>query len=235
MKFQQLHSSSRANLYTLTAPNGERLLIECGLPWGKVKEALGYDLGGIVGCLLTHNHMDHSKAVAGVMVAGIDVYASAGTFEAVGVNGERRAKRIPVHTLTKIGGFHVIAYPAHHDAVEPLLFIVGYDGEYMLFATDTSHITQRFDLAFKIIAIECSYDKDILQDRVDTKDINEQVAKRLLTSHMEKRNCISYLSEYCHLGQCEQIHLLHCSGDNLNKEETRREIQKRFFIETVIA
>ena len=235
MKFKQLHSSSRANLYTLTAPNGERLLIECGLPWGKVKEALGYDLFGIVGCLLTHNHMDHSKAVAGVMVAGIDVYASAGTFEAVGVNGERRAKRIPVRTLTEIGGFQVVAYPSHHDAAEPLFFIVGYDGEYMLFATDTSHITQRFDLAFKIVAIECSYDKHILQERVDAKDINEEVAKRLLTSHMSKQNCIAYLSECCDLSQCEQIHLLHMSGDNLDKQQARNDIEKRFFIETVIA
>ncbi len=234
MKFQQLHSGSRANLYTLTAPNNERLLIECGLPWGKLKESLGYDLGGIVGCLLTHNHLDHSKAVAGVMKAGIDVYASAGTFEAVGVNGERRAKRIAVRTMTEIGGFQVFAYPAHHDAVEPLLFIVGYDGDYLLFATDTSHITQRFDLAFKIIAIECSYDKDILQERVDTHDINEEVAKRLLTSHMEKQNCIDYLSGCCDLSQCQQIHLLHMSGDNLDKIQARNDIEKRFFIETVI-
>lgn len=235
MKFQQLHSSSRANLYTLTAPNGERLMIECGLPWPKLKEALSFDLHGIVGCLLTHNHMDHSKAVAGVMVAGIDVYASEGTFEAVGVNGERRAKRIATRTLTEIGGFHVIAYPSHHDAAEPLLFVIGYEGEYMLFATDTSHLVQRFDMAFKIVAIECSYDQDILQKRVDMKDINEEVAKRLLTSHMSKQNCIAYLSECCDLSQCEQIHLLHMSGDNLDKRQTRDEIQKRFFIETVMA
>ncbi len=234
MKFKQHFSSSSGNLYTITAPNGERLLIECGLPWGKLKDALNYDLGGIVGCLLTHNHMDHSKAVAGVMVAGIDVYASAGTFEAVGVNGERRAKRIPVRTLTEIGGFHVTAYPAHHDAVEPLLFTIGYDGEYMLFATDTSHLTQQFDTPFKIIAIECAFDKIILQDRVDTGDINESLAIRLQTSHMEKQNCIKYLSECCHLGQCQQIHLLHMSGDNIDKEQTRMDVQKRFFIETVV-
>ena len=128
----------------------------------------------------------------------------------------------------------MIAYPAHHDATEPLFFIVSYDGEYMLFATDTSHITQRFDLAFKIIAIECCYDKDILQERVDTGDINEEVAKRLLTSHMEKQNCIAYLSECCDLSHCEQIHLLHMSGDNLDKIQARNDIEKRFFIETVV-
>ncbi len=235
VRFKQYYSSSSGNLFTLTARNGERLMIECGVPWRKLKDALNYDLSGIVGCLLTHNHMDHSKAIAGVMVAGIDVYASAGTFEAVGVNGERRARRIPVRTLTEIGGFQVVAYPAHHDAAEPLFFIIGYDGEYTLFATDTSHLTQRFDMPFTTIAIECAYDKEILQERVDTGDINESLAKRLLTSHMEKRNCIRYLSECCDLSQCEQIHLLHMSGDNIDKEQTRLEIQKRFFIETVVA
>jgi phosphoribosyl 1,2-cyclic phosphodiesterase len=234
MRFRQHYSSSSGNLYTLTARDGKCLMIECGVPWRKLQESLRYDLSGIVGCVLTHNHLDHSKAVAAVMVAGIDVYASAGTFEAVGVNGDRRAKRIPERTLTEVGGFHVIAYPAHHDAEEPLLFIVGYDGKYMLFATDTSHLTQRFDMPFKIIALECAYDKNILQKRVDTGDINESLAKRLLSSHMEKRNCISYLAEYCDLSQCEEIHLLHMSGDNIDKEQARMEIEKQFFIETVV-
>lgn len=233
MKFQQYFSSSSGNLYMLTA-NGQRLMIECGVPIRKLKDALDYDLTGIAGCLLTHNHHDHSKAIAGVMVNGIDVYASAGTFEAVGVNGERRAKRIHPETLTEIGGFQVVAYAAHHDAAEPLFFVIGHSGEYMLFATDTSHLTQRFDMAFKIVAIECSYDKDVLQKRVDAQNINEQVAKRLLTSHMSKQNCIEYLDKYCDLSKCQQIHLLHCSGDNLDKRQARDEIQQRFFIETVI-
>lgn len=233
MNFEQYFSSSSGNLYMLTA-NGQRLMIECGVPIRKLKKALDYDLSGIAGCLLTHNHHDHSKAIAGVMANAIDVYASKGTFEAVGVNGERRAKRIHPETLTEIGGFQVVAYPANHDAAEPLFFIIGHSGEYMLFATDSSHLTQRFDMAFKIVAIECSYDEDVLRERVRVKDINEQVATRLLTSHMSKQNCIRYLDEYCDLSKCQQIHLLHCSGDNLDKRQAQREIKERFFIETVI-
>lgn len=219
----------------MTARNGKRLLIECGVPWRKLQDALNYDLSGIEACLLSHEHKDHSKAAKEVLRAGVDVYASIGTHNALGTRGERRTGHLFSGQLHEINGFSVIPYPAHHDADEPLLFIIGHDGEYMLFATDTSHITQRFDMPFKIVALECAYDKDILQERVDAGDINESLAKRLLSSHMEQQNCIRYLSEYCDLSQCEQIHLLHLSGDNIDKEQTRMEIQRRFFIETVVA
>ncbi|MDO8302666.1 MAG: hypothetical protein Q7T18_05445, partial [Sedimentisphaerales bacterium] len=84
------------------------------------------------------------------------------------------------------------------------------------------------------IALECSYDKDLHQERVDTGTINESLAKRLLTSHMEKQNTIKYLAEFCDLVKCREIHLLHCSADNIDKEQARKEIEERFFIKTVI-
>lgn len=232
MKFTQLYSSSRGNLYTVTANSGERLLIECGVRWPKLLEALNYDLKGIVGCLLTHEHKDHSKAIKEVIKAGIDVYASVGTLEACGVEEEHRA--LPLDGFDRIvkNGFDVTFFRSNHDAADPLYFVVRCDNESLLFATDTSHIKERFRTAFKTIAIECSYDKAILQERVDTGDINEALAKRLLTSHMEKSTTIRYLSEFCDLSKCEEIHLLHLSGENIEREQTRKEIEDRFFITT---
>jgi hypothetical protein len=60
------------------------------------------------------------------------------------------------------------------------------------------------------------------------------LAKRLLTSHMEKQNAMNYLQEFCDLSKCRQIHLLHCSGDNMDKEKVRIEFEKKFFIETKV-
>jgi len=191
----------------------------------------------VVVCLAT-NIFDHSKAVKEVMQAGISVAASQGTLEALGIAGNRRAM-----ALTALQGcspvddnsIQVFPFPINHDAIEPFGFVIrDCDGDYLLFVTDTSHIKQRFAMKFSIIAIECSYDKDILQQRVDSGDINEEVAKRLLTSHMEKRETMRYLSEFCDLSKCGEIHLLHMSGDHIVKEQTKTEFEKKFFIETRI-
>lgn len=235
MRFTKYYSSSRGNLYTV-AINGKRILLECGVTWKRLTKALDYKMSDIAFCLLTHDHKDHSKVVEEVMKAGIDVYASAGTLGALGVENNRRAKLVEDKAHIQLDGIGIIAIALNHDALEPLGFVIWEQetSEYLLFVPDTSHITQRFNLSFSIIAIECSYDKDILQQRVDNKEINETLAKRLLTSHMEKRVAIKYIAEFCDLSRCREIHLLHMSGDNINRLRTKKEFEERFFIETFV-
>ena len=232
MNFRQLYSSSRSNLYLATTGNGKQLLLECGISWQAIQKALNYDLTNIVACCLTHEHHDHSKAIKDVIRAGIDVYASRGTLSALSVESERRATVVADGTLVRLDDFEILAFSLNHDAVEALGFIVRADQEYLFFVPDASHITQKFNLAFNIIAIECSFDKDVLQKKVDSLEINEQLAKRLLTSHMEKQATIRYLADFCDLSHCREIHLLHMG--NINKEQTRKEIEQKFFIDTRI-
>jgi phosphoribosyl 1,2-cyclic phosphodiesterase len=227
MKFLQHYSSSKGNLYTLTADNGQRLMIECGVPWRKIMQALDHDITKFAGCLVSHEHKDHCKGIQDVMKAGIDVYVSPRAFE---LNG-RRMKNLD--NFRRIGQFYIIPFPLHHDAVDPLGFLIRVDEQVLLYATDTSHITQKFTARPNIIAIECSYDKAVLNLRVANDDINEELAKRLRESHMEKQVCINYL-ELCNKDKCTEIHLLHMSEDNIDKEAVRKEIEDRFFISTII-
>lgn len=244
MKFEQYYSSSFGNLYMVTFRSGKRLMLECGVTWKKLQQAINYNLKDIEACLITHEHADHSKAVRDVLKAGIDVNCSHGTFEALGLDGERRVGVVADKTLLRFNDFEVYCFNVNHDAAEPIGFVVREKAtnEYLLFATDTSHINQQFKYPFSIIAIECSYDKAILQERVKTGSeklkamglppINETLAKRLLTSHMEKTNTINYINEFCDLSRCREIHLLHLSGDNLNKKQCKIDFEKKFFIET---
>ena len=237
MRFEQHFSSSSGNLYAVTSSSGQRLMIECGVPWKKLQQALGYDLRGVDACLLSHAHSDHSKSVRQVMQAGIDVYTSRGTIATLGIECERRVSPVEPGKAFFLDGFTVYPFQTHHDAVCPLGFLVSDTdaSRSLLFATDTSHITQRFTVPFNVVALEASYDRHILQERVDADAVDETLAKRLLGSHMEWRVTERYLAQFCDLSRCEQIHLLHLSADNIDKEKVRRHIEGRFFIETVTA
>lgn len=234
MKFTSHYSSSKGNFCCITADNGKRLLVECGVTWPKIEKALDFDLTGIEGCLLSHDHMDHSRAAEEVMRAGIDLYASAGTHEAIGLTKHRRAKIVEDGAIVKFGSFEILPFDVTHDAAEPLGYVVREKatGEYLLFATDFFCLEQMFPYAFSIIAIGCSYDKDALQALVDKGDINETLAKRLLFNHSSKQWVKKYLQDCCERAKCREIHLLHMSGSNINKQRTRKEFKDEFFITT---
>ena len=182
------------------------------------------------------NIFDHAKAARDVMKAGIDVYASEGTFTAIeeSLSLSRRARVVEDKAIQQIGNFFVFPYSIIHDAAEPLGYVIHESDDWLLFCPDSGYIKQRFTIAFTIIAIECSYDIKILERRVDTGDINETLAKRLLTSHAEKQTTMNYISEYCDTSKLQEIHLLHTSGDNLDKKATKKEFEQRFFVETII-
>lgn len=233
MKFTQFYSGSAGNLYLLDT-HGERLLIECGVSWGKIQEALKFDLSGIVGCLLTHEHQDHSKAHLDIMKAGIKIYGSFGTIDSLGILRDRMSWELVENECWKVGGFRIFPYNANHDAVEPYLYTIWHSGEWMLFATDTAFIKQKFNIPFNIIAVECSFDKDTLRTMVEAMKIPEMVAKRLLTSHLEKSNTMDYLTNCCDLSKCTEIHLLHCSGDSLDRERVRQEFEDKYYIDVKV-
>lgn len=234
MKFIQYYSGSAGNLYVVVANNGRRLIIDPGVTWKKLQRALAYDLSNIDGALCSHEHNDHSKAARDVLRAGIGVYASRGTLEAVGISDHRKAHSFDDCNRLIVKGFDVMCFEAHHDAAEPLLYVIRSGDECLLFATDTSHIKQRFNIPFSIIAIECSYDIGILQGRVESRDINQTLAERLLTSHQEKQTAMKYLVNYCDLSRCREIHLLHLSNDNIDKEQAKKDFESKFFIETKV-
>lgn len=240
MTFDQKYSGSDGNLYVVTSTGRERLLIECGVTWKRILHALDYNLKGIVGCLLSHEHQDHARAIREVARAGIAVHATEGTLAALQCDkGQRRTNGLNVGRWERLGPFWAFPFAVEHDATEPVGFVIRDESaagreEWLLYATDTSHITARFDVSFSIIAIECSYDGDRLRQQVQAGKVHEAVARRLLTSHMERHETMRYLAHCCDLSETREIHLIHISGDRLDRNAVRQECQDRLFIETRI-
>jgi len=88
MEITVLASSSKGNCYRIS-DGSTPLIIECGISFKNIQIGLNFKTYEIAGCLLTHCHHDHSKAVKDVMKAGIDIYTSRGTIDALGLSGHR--------------------------------------------------------------------------------------------------------------------------------------------------
>ena len=83
-----LASGSQGNCYRVS-DGRTPLLLECGIGWKEIQRGLNFRTSQLAGCLVSHEHKDHSKAVQEMMKAGIDCYMSAGTAEALGISGHR--------------------------------------------------------------------------------------------------------------------------------------------------
>jgi phosphoribosyl 1,2-cyclic phosphodiesterase len=235
MKFHQHFSGSSGNMYEVTAQNGHRLLIECGVRWPLLIKALDYKMGNIEGCLISHSHKDHCHAVDSVIQAGIDVYTSAETIEKCGLF-HRNVTAIKSKDLIWTESFQVYVFYTIHDCPGSVGFVIRElaTKEWLLFVTDTKCIVPRFEQKFSIVAIEASYCGETLERKVAAGIIDEALARRLLDSHMEVKETMRYIDEFIDKEKLHEIHLLHISGDNNDRERCRKRFEKHFMKDVVI-
>ncbi len=228
MKIKVLGSSSRGNCYLLQLEN-ETLILECGVSYKEILKGLDFNLESVIGCLVTHEHKDHSKAITGLTNNGIDVYSSKGTLEALGIENHR-TKVIESEKLFKIGNFNIMAFSAKHDAVEPLGFLINHeDIGNLLFITDSYYCEYNFK-NLNHIMIECNYSKDLL----DNNKNKIYLRNRIVKSHFELSNVINFLKAN-DLSNIKTITLLHLSEDNSDKNLFIKEVEKNVGIPVNIA
>lgn len=231
MRLRTIATGSSGNCYLLEAKEGS-LLIEAGIPINKIKKALDYDFSDIQGCLVTHEHMDHAKAVNDIASLGINIYGSKGTFKALGCTGYRFIPLTPKKPKT-IGKFEVLPFKVEHDALEPLGFLIRQGKRRMLFVTDTFYLRYRFK-GLTHIAIECNYSEQILKERVEEGEVHLKHAQRVMKSHFSLENVIKFL-KVNDLSKVKEITLIHLSNENSDVKLFRREIEEVYGGKLVIA
>ena len=133
MKFTSLASSSHGNAY-IVSDRETRILLECGLSRKKLQQLAGFKLTAFDACIVSHEHKDHSGCVADLIKAGLPVYMSLGTAEALGVE---LVTTIQHGEQFMVGSIDVVPFTTFHDAAEPLgfLFKSRCDGDVLAFAT----------------------------------------------------------------------------------------------------
>lgn len=234
MKLKVLGSGSSGNCYLLQNENeNEILMLECGLPWKIILKGLDFNLNNVVGCLVTHCHKDHSKAINDVLNNSIDVYSSNGTLKAMNIENYR-AKIVSSEHQFSVGEFMVMPFAAEHDAAEPLGFLIQHnDFGKLLFITDSYYCQYNFS-KLNHIMIECNYSKSILDENIKNGLIHPTLANRLLKSHFSLDHVKEFLKAN-DLSQCREIVLLHLSESNSNAAQFKEEIEKLTGIPVYIA
>lgn len=211
MKLKVIGSGSKGNAYLLENEE-EALLIECGVNIMDIKKAIDFKVNKITACLVTHEHGDHAKSINEVLGAGINVYATAGTFQNSTSKNTVSSRKvvIPQKGQFKVGNFNVISFPTIHDVAEPCGFLINHrDCGTVLFLTDTVYCPYTFKGLNNII-IEANYDADIINEKLGDKKF---LRDRIYNSHMSIETCMDFLLAN-DLSQVNNIVLIHLSDSN---------------------
>lgn len=218
-----LASGSKGNCYHIT-DGRTPLLLECGISFREIQKGLNFRVSEVAGCLITHEHKDHCKAVQDAVKAGIECYMSTGTAEALGANSHR-INTIKTKKQFQLGSWTVLPFETQHDAKEPLGFLLAnQDGDKLLYATDTYYVRYRFQ-GLTHIMVECNYAPDILAKNVEDGLVPPALKNRLLQSHFSLENVKEFLKAN-DLSKVQEIWLLHLSDGNSDAERFKREVQE---------
>lgn len=227
MVLKCLGSSSKGNCYLLTAGDGSTLMIECGIPMREIKQGLNWTLMGVVACLVSHEHKDHSKAIQEVRQSGIMVMALAETLKARGIEpGSSFAKAVTPMQGVKVGGFKVLPFRVAHDVP-----CVGYMVQHpemgtLVFVTDTMMLEYNFSkVQPEHLMIEANYCDSILQENIDCGRVLPSERQRLMKSHMEIKTTAGVVRANA-TERLQDVILLHLSDRNADADQFPKDIEK---------
>lgn len=218
-----LASGSKGNAYRVT-DGVTPILLEAGINYRDIQKGFDFRMSEVAGCLISHEHGDHSKSVKDVLKAGIDVYTSEGTAEALDIT-HHRIKRVKAKEQFQLGTWTILPFDVQHDVSEPFGFLLANKaGEKLLFATDTYYIKYRF-LGLTHIMVEANYSMKILNENIINGRTPAVMKKRLMRSHFSLENVKDFLKAN-DMSQVQEIWLLHLSDSNSDEAMFKREIME---------
>lgn len=153
MFLKTVSTGSIGNCYLLQENNGETLILDCGVPLKDIKKGLDWNIRNVAGCIVTHEHKDHSRSVKDLRNMGIRVIAP---YE----SGE-------VHSMHfKLGGFDIQAFEVPHNGTWCNGFYIKTplpDEQRILYMTDLEYCPYSFKKQrINHMLIECNYIADMV-------------------------------------------------------------------------
>src|SRR5690554_7158294 len=152
MKLKCLGSSSSGNCYILYNDE-EAIILEAGVRFSAVKEALNFDLSKVKAVVCSHLHGDHSKYIKDFIYSGIPVLADESVFSHYSVP----ISVIAIHQHEyKFGGFSIKPFLVEHDVTTFGFLLHHKEIGKTVFITDTGEVEYTFKNLTNII-IEANF------------------------------------------------------------------------------
>lgn len=227
LRIVSLFSGSSGNA-TLVASSRTGVLVDAGVAASRIAaslDALGIDIGKLRGALITHEHIDHIRAV-GVLARRYDLplYANASTWAAIdglGCAGKiPQRNRIVIETGRDffIGDLCISSFPISHDSAEPVGYVLWGEGKQAAIATDMGHMTDAVLSRLRdsdAVLLESNHDVDMLKNGRYPAALKRRILGR--RGHLSNAAAASSLPGLLACG-VRRVALCHISRDNNTPE-----------------
>lgn len=167
MKLICIGSSSKGNAYALEAEN-EILLLEAGCSISEVKKVINWQIGKVIGCIVTHQHGDHIGRIRDYCNAGIPIYTNDETVEFIETIYGEKVIGILEFQKFNIGGFTVQPFYLPHNGVPNFGYLIEHaEMGKLLFVTDMEYCRYDFSgIGINHLLVEANYDMELVDKNI---------------------------------------------------------------------
>jgi phosphoribosyl 1,2-cyclic phosphodiesterase len=238
IEFRPLASSSAGCAYVLSGGGANApLLLDAGVRFDMIQQALDFKVSRAAGCLLSHGHGDHCKSVPNLLASAVDVFASEETWQSQFLKTHEwshSAQRVKAREQVKVGDWDVLPFDAVHDQPGTYGFLAGApSGEKLLYLTATAYSLFNFQ-AVTIWAVECNWSEQIFNANAAAGAIHPGRRNRTVRTHMSLERLVAMLKAN-DLSKTEAIYLLHLSDQNADEDLFKRTVQRATGVPTSVA
>lgn len=232
LRFALLASGSKGNAALIT--DGQTsILQDAGVSRKRLDERLrqlGVTPTSLSGILVTHEHRDHVYGLAQFAKhAGVPVYASLATAQALMLNGDVRVITFHPGDSLSFGNLRVQSYSVSHDAVDPVNYTyTSASGAKLGFATDLGHPTK---LTYARLAgshaliVESNYCPDMLRRGPYPPFLKQRICGR--QGHLSNEAALNLLESLRH-DTLQLVVLVHLSEHNNHPDLVRENVARVF-------
>lgn len=225
LKLKVIGSSSSGNSYALVDSSGKILLLDLGMSVKEIKRGIDYRISDVVGAVVTHSHLDHSKSVKDFEDMGIPVF-------------KPYVKALKKCEKRTFGEFEITSFPLLDKNMEKWqhtnsktdeelgeecpcygFYINHADMGKMVYITDTKCVSWDFSkIKLNHILISSNYDERCLSD-------NEK-REHVLKGHLSIQYVCEKFIEPNKSNALRNVILCHLSKENIEPIEAQAEVEK---------
>jgi len=207
-QFKCLATGSSGNCYLLDLGGG-CIILDAGITIKKILDNINFN--DVIFACISHSHNDHKASMPDLLRKHIQIFYG-------GSNTKPK--------FSNCKGHKIIQMPIEHGECINNAFIIKYENECVLYATDFTLC--EYDLSefkFTRVIVECNFCEDLIPTEMDLK------TKRQINTHMSL-NGLKIFLDSLNLSTCKEIDLIHKSNQYGNAVVMGATIYSKYKIRT---